>query len=243
MKNGRRQICELRSRPGRAVRRCLPLAASRAHPRPLLLLLATLTFLPGCIGNNLSRPPGQRVTDVPKENAEPVYFMKQSTAASVTAGDFDKLWAAIHRVTRDGGYRADRDDPRLGVYTSRPLVSSQIFEPWRFNVGSLKALVEASLGTVRRTVRWDVTRHDDGTLTATPRVLVERYTVIEHRVTSAAQFNEIFAVTREEAENQRLRALDPAAALLEPVPTAYWYGIGRDLDMEQKLADAVRGRV
>jgi hypothetical protein len=239
----RSQISDFRFQIGRAVRRTVPLAASQAKSRPAIVLLAALSLLPGCIGNNLSRAPGQRVTDVPKENAEPVYFMKQSTVASVTAGDFDKLWEAVHRVSRDRGYRTDRDDPRLGVYTSRPLVSSQLFEPWRFNVGSLHALVEASLGTVRRTVRWDVTHNDDGTFTATPRVLVERYTVIEHRVTSAAQFNEIFAITREEAENQRLRALDPAAALLEPVPTAYWYGLGRDLDLEEKLADAVRGRV
>ncbi|HEX8913257.1 MAG TPA: hypothetical protein VF796_12930 [Humisphaera sp.] len=239
----RLQISDRGTRARRAARRAAPPGASRAKSRSFALLLALLPLLPGCIGNNLSRPVGQRVTDVPKESAEPVYFMKRSTVASVTAGDFDTLWEAVHRVSRDRGYRTDRDDPRLGVYTSRPLVSSQLFEPWRFNVGSLRALIEASLATVRRTVRWDVVKNDDGTFTATPRVLVERYTVIEHRVTSAAQFNEIFAVTREEARDQRLRALDPSAALLEPVPTAYWYGIGRDEDMEQTLADAVRGRV
>jgi hypothetical protein len=197
----------------------------------------------GCIGNNLSRPSGERVTDLPKTMAEPPHFMKRQATATVTAGDFDKLWDATHRVTRDLGYRADREDPRLGVYTTRPLVSAQFFEPWRWNVGSLYALVEASLGTIRRSVRWDVTRNDDGTFTAQPRVLVERYTVIEHRITSAAQYNEIFALTREEVRNQRLRQMDPSLALQEEIPTAYWYAIGRDEALERKLAAAVQSRI
>ena len=229
-----------------------PLAVSRGSrhgsrgprlPGPPALALAFVTFLaPGCIADGKSRPPQERVTYVAKEQATPAYFMSQSPAAAATAADFDRLWQAIYRQTRNAGFTPDRQDYRLGVFTTRPLVSAQLFEPMRRDTGSFYGRLESTLATVRRTVRWDVTRGDDGTLTAVPKVLVERWSALEHRVTYSSQYQEIFALTREEQENLRLRALDPAAFAEEPVAATYWYPIARDTDLERRLAAGVQDR-
>ncbi|QOV88092.1 hypothetical protein [Humisphaera borealis] len=162
--------------------------------------------------------------------------------ASAKADDFDTLWQTIYRVTRNAGFKPDRQDYRLGIFTSLPLVSAQLLEPWRFDTGSFFGRMESSLATIRRTVRWDVTRDESGAFVASPKVLIERYSVIEHRVTFSAQYQEIFALTREEQRNQRLQALDPAAFAAEPVPAAYWYAIGRDEGLEQRLSKDVEQR-
>ena len=226
--------------PSRCARRSRPLAclAFACFALTCLSLLA-----PGCIADGKSRPPEQRVTYVAKEQATPAYYLNQSPAAVATGTDFDRLWQAIYRETRNAGFRPDREDYRLGVFTTRPLVSAQLFEPWRRDAGSLYGLLESTLATVRRTVRWEVTRGGDGTLTAVPKVLVERWSVIEHRVTFSSQYQEIFALTREEQENLRLRALDPAAFAEEAVPASYWYPVGRDTDLEKRLAADVADRV
>ena len=225
-----------------------PLAASQASRRVVrrshvLALLTAALLGPGCIAGGRSRPPEQRVTYVAKQQSEPAYYLNQAPAAAATGTDFDKLWQAMYRATRNAGYRPDREDYRLGVLSTRPLVSAQIFEPWQRDAGSLYGVLESTLATVRRTVRWEVTRGDDGTLTAVPKVLIERWSVLEHRVTYSSQYQEIFALTREEQDNQRLRALDPAAFAEDPVPVAYWYAIGRDTDMEKRLAENVQDRV
>ncbi|MDB5297616.1 MAG: hypothetical protein JWO31_3599 [Phycisphaerales bacterium] len=207
------------------------------------LLLVPALLAPGCIAGGKSRPPEQRVTWVPKEQGEPQYHMALPAAATVSGTDFDALWQAIYRETRNAGFIPDREDYRLGVFTTRPVVSAQLFEPWRRDTGTWFGLVQNTLATIRRTLRWDVVRADDGTITATPRVLIERYSVIEHRVTFSAEYAEIFALTREEAENVRLRALDPAAFVADPVPVSYWYSIGRDQGLEERLAAGARGRV
>ncbi len=138
-------------------------------------------MLSGCITSDRSRPQGRRVTDLPKTDAEPATYLGKPAAATVTAGDFDTLWQSIYRVTRNAGFKPDRQDYRLGLLTSLPLVSGQFFEPWRMDTGDLFGRAESSLATVRRTVRWEVTRDDSGKFTATPKVLIERYSVIEHR--------------------------------------------------------------
>ena len=212
---------------------------------PVLALLATglLAGGAGCVADGKSRPMGERVTTIDKEKSEPAFYLSKPTVASVQATDFDALWASIHRVTWNAGYKPDRQDFRLGLYTTKPLVSQQLFEFWRSDVGGFNGLVQSSLGTLRRTVRWDVTRDEEGAFHASPKVLIERYTVIEHRISSEAQYTEIFALTREETRNQRLQALDPAAVLTDPIPTAYWYAIGRDEGMEKKLAEKVSDRL
>lgn len=207
------------------------------------LFLLGVAGLTGCIASGQSRLQGQRVTDVPRTQAEADTFMARPTVASVKADNFDKLWQAMYRVTRNAGFRPDRENYRLGIFTTRSVVSGQIFEPWRHDTGSFFGRLESTLATVRRTVRWDVTRNEDNTFIATPRVLVERYSVIEHRVTFSAQYQEIFALTREEQENMRLQSVDPAAFAEEPVPAAYWYATGRDESLEKRLARDVENRL
>jgi len=219
------------------------LAWACIHARGFPAILVLLGTVSGCVASGKSRLPGQRVTDVPKKLGEAPTYMAEPPVAQVTADNFDKLWQTMYRVTRNAGFRPDRENYRMGIFTTRPVVSGQLFEPWRHDTGSFFGRLESTLATVRRTVRWDVSRTEDGQFVATPRVLIERWSVIEHRVTFSAQYQEIFALTREEQRNMRLQALDPAAFAEEPVPVAYWYAIGRDEALEKRLAADVEDRL
>jgi hypothetical protein len=219
------------------------LLPSRLLRVPVLFASAGVALLPGCIADGKSRPPEQRVTYVAKEESEPGFYYRKPAAATVVAPAFDALWAHINRVTRNAGFYPDLEDHRLGLYISRPLVNSQWFEPWRGDTVTVYDRLDASVATHRRTVRWEVAREADGTFRAVPKVLVERYSLLEHRVTTGAQYNEIFALTREEVRNQELRALDPSQFADGPVPVTYWYATGRDEDLEKWLASHVQDRV
>jgi hypothetical protein len=209
----------------------------------LFLAIAGITLSTGCVADGKSRPLEQRVTYVPKEEAQPAFHYRKPAVATVTAPNFDALWADIHRVTRNAGFYPDLEDHRLGLFISRPLVSSQWFEPWRGDTVTAYDRLDASVATRRRTVRWEVARGTDGTFTAVPKVLVERYVFLEHRVTTGAQFTEIFALTVEEVRNQLLRDADPASFAEGAIPVAYWYATGRDAELETWLASHVQDRV
>src|SRR6476469_6990099 len=71
-----------------------------------ILLPCLVALIPGCIADNTSRPLEQRVTYVPRENAEPAFFLSRPAVASVSGKDFDTLWNAIYRVTRNAGFVA-----------------------------------------------------------------------------------------------------------------------------------------
>lgn len=234
-----------------AGRQSLAVSRGRRPDRPriatlgtsALLAIASVTLFAGCIGDGKSRVPDQRVTYIPKEQAQPAFYYRKPAAATVSAPDFDALWAAINRVTRNAGFYPDLEDHRLGLYISRPLVNSQWFEPWRGDTVTAYDRLDASISTHRRTVRWEVAREADGTFSAVPKVLVERYSLLEHRVTTGAQYNEIFALTQEEVRNQELRELDPSQFAEGPIPVTYWYATGRDDALEKWLASHLEDQV
>jgi hypothetical protein len=118
--------------------------------------------------------------------------------------------------------------------TTFPQVSKQFFEVWRDDVATLPAALESTLGTVRRSVRVEVRRREDGTYEAAPKVVVERYAQAERRVTSVARYAEVLAIDPL-AEGSRQR--DRIGADL---PAAYWYTLGRDEPLEKQIANAVR---
>ena len=217
----------------------------KARDCPLVLLLVGLCTVgvAGCATKPAAPGPTTRkATDINRRRAEPAYWYNQPAADTVASGDFDELWAACERAARDLGFRIDRQDYRSGVITTHPLVSKQAFELWRRDVVTLDGIGESSLATVRRTVRFEVSGQEDGSFEAAPKVLVERYSVVEHRITSVTQYRDIFALTREEALRERDRQRNPMLEQ-EGIPTSYWYAIGRDLALERNLASAIRGKV
>ena len=115
------------------------------------------------------------------------------------------------------------------------MISKQILEPWRKDAGTLDHVFQDSLTTIRRSVRFEIDRGEDGTYAMTPRVLIERETILERRITSAAQYRTAFS-------GPAIGSRAVADADLD-VPIIYWTPIGRDTEMEKHIAGDVRERL
>jgi hypothetical protein len=181
----------------------------------------------GCASNNAPRP----VED--PRTAEPAYWLAQPPTTTVVSDDFHSLWRACRSAAVGHSFTVDRVDFRSGLMTTLPLVSKQFFEFWRNDVVTPRDLAESSLHSVRRTERFEVRRLDDGRYEAVPKVLLERYSFAERRVTSVARFAEVF--TTEQVEGSRARD-----RLGGDLPETYWYAAGRDRALEKALADSIR---
>ena len=190
-------------------------------------LLLALLALTGCAGR--SRHPDPR-----PEAGLPEYWQRRPAVARAEHPDFNRLWNACRRAVQARSFTVDRVDLRGGVMTTFPQVSRQLFEFWRNDVGTLPGVLESSLGTVRRSVRVEVRRQQDGTYAAEPKVVVERYAQSERRITSVARYAEIFALDPAEG-GSRERGRSGG-----DVPEAYWYAHGRDEALERKIAQDVR---
>jgi hypothetical protein len=112
------------------------------------------------------------------------------------------------------------------------MVSKQNWEFWRKDVGTPHEAWRSSLQTIRRTLRFQVQRNDDGTYTATPKVLVESENVLEHRLSSVTEYRGAFSGGQ---HGSSIYSTDT----LTPVPHTYWTPIGRVQPLEKQVAQAV----
>jgi hypothetical protein len=161
------------------------------------------------------------------------YWMDQPAVAAVSSRDFQKLWDACANTVHNYLFPLDQEDYREGVMTSWPVISKQVFEPWRRDAGTHHEVWQSTLDTIRRTIRFDFVRDEDGTFVARPKVLVERLSQLQRRITSASEYTLVFTA--------------PGANMTTDqgviVPARYWYAIGRDEAMERDLAGSVRDKV
>jgi len=157
------------------------------------------------------------------------------SANTVTAYDFDKLWNAAADEARGRMFVIDRRDYRGGVLTTEPLLSAQFFEPWRRDALKAEDVAESSLASIRRTIRFEFTRNDDGTFSVVPHVLVERYAATERRITNAMMYRAAFRRTTATGTRERDRGIE--------LPQRYWYRVGNDPELEKSLAEALRRRL
>ena len=183
--------------------------------------------LVGCAGGSTRRVVPLATTQATTAKAE-----RENT---IVARDFDDLWRACADVARSRQFTIDRRDYRGGVLTTEPLVSAQFFEPWRRDALTGDDVAESSLATIRRTVRFEFTRHTDGRFSVIPRVTVERYSSAERRITSASLYRNAFRRTTATGTRETDRGVQ--------LPTRYWYNVGNDEVLEKDLAQAVRRRV
>ena len=187
--------------------------------------------LPGC--TTVEQSPSLTQTD--KELASPEYWLSQPATSSVTHDNYDELWEACKGVIRWRGFQVDRQNYREGVLTTTPLVSKQLFEPWRRDVATIGDMTESTLATMRRIVRFEIARNPDGTFTCVPKVLVQRYTSTERRITSITKYRESFSIETAQGNKETDKGID--------LPVEYWYTTGRDAQLEKRLADGVQSRV
>ncbi len=192
-----------------------------------LSLLTTLTLC-GCV----SPRPGPVATADDKEQATPAYWYDQPGVAQATGDNYDALWRTADRVARDRLFDIDRQDYRNGVMTTQPLVSQQLFEPWRRDT-PVGGQIQSTLGTVRRTIRYEFTRDDNGqAATVTPKVLIERQSLPDRRITGSVHYRAAIAGTPAQVDDDG-----------DNLPTVYWYPIARDADLEKSLASDIRKRM
>jgi hypothetical protein len=193
-------------------------------------------LIAGCISNRPANPAAtQPVTVKDPATTQPSYYLDQPPAATVTTLQFQPLWDACEKAARAYQFHLDREDYRLGLITTKPMISKQLLEPWRRDAGSSHAVWENSLATIRRTLRFEIQRTEEGAYVMTPKVLVERETIVERRLTAAVQFRSAFAGPASESKVSVTAESD--------LPPRYWTPIARDTALEQRIAEGVRKRV
>lgn len=177
-------------------------------------------------------PTTQTATDVNPEFSEPSFWLGKDAVASAQAGDFDTLWNAADRVSRDLLFRIDRQDRRGGVLTTVPTVSAQFFEPWRQELQSGDDLAKSSVATIRRTIYFTFEKTGDG-YSVTPKVLVEREAIAERRVSGYLGRGYF----RRDPTNATYGTRETDAG--QNLAGGYWYATGRDEALEKVVADRI----
>jgi hypothetical protein len=200
----------------------------------LLVALSLFSTLFAC-ANSTAPTTQPAITAMPAKEGTADYWLAQPAQYSVTSPDFFALWNACTQTLLFDQFDIDEQDQRLGVLTTFPMISKQFFEPWRSDAGTLDAILLDSLQTVRRTIRFDISRQPDGSYIASPKVLVEQSSHPERRITAQYQYTQAFVNLGEQPN----RTTDQGVV----VPNRYWYALGRDTAMEEQLAHAVRNRV
>ena len=69
----------------------------------------------------------------------------------------------------------------------------------------------------------------------TPKVLVERETIVERRITSAVNYRQVFSGPAAESKASVEAESD--------LPARYWTPVARDTAMEKQIAEEVRRRM
>jgi len=196
-----------------------------------LLCICLLAAAGGCIFYKTD-PSAKPVTAVDPYLAAPDYWWNQPAKEKASCRDFDKLWNACKGELYVRLFPLDREQYREGLLSSEPVVSAQFFEPWRRDTATIGDLAESSLSSIRRTVHIEVSRNPDGTFVASPKVLVERFTFAERRLTSISQYHQAFGGSRAFSDST-----DLTGALLQAV---YWYPVRRDLNLEKAMATSIQ---
>lgn len=215
----------------------------RSHALLCLRVTAVVAlFVIGCAQNQRFAPPTtQMATDVDPATTQPSYWYDQPGVASVEGSGFQTLWNTAEDVARSYFFKIDRIDYREGVLTTEPMVSAQFFEPWRRDVQTIDDSLESSLATVRRTVRFEFTKLDNGSYRVVPKVLVERRSIAEQRITSVVLYRQTFKrpVTTGKKAPSGTHETDVGVYL----PARYWYPIGRDQTLEKSIAERMESHL
>lgn len=198
-----------------------------------LSLCGSILVLSGCITGPSNPAATQPATAIDPDRATLQYWIDQPAIAHVHSDQFQPLWNACRDSARDRFFNIDRNDYREGLLTTFPVISQQFFEPWRRDTGDGRELLQSSLATVRRTLRFEFERDGDF-WTVTPKVVVERFSLAERRITSVTQYR---TIVQGATEPDRL---GPDG---QRIANSYWYAIGRDTALEQTLADEIHGRI
>ena len=204
--------------------------------RPVRAYLVIVACLSACAP--LPSKPAVRSTKIDPIQATPDYWLNQPAVAFSSNADYYRLIDACKTEIRDRFFTLDREDIRDGSLSTLPMISKQFFEPWRSDVVTVNGIAISSLNTVRRTIRFQIQKDPQRGYVAEPKVLVEQFASVEHRITTITEYHEIFGGIR----NVNSSEVDsPTGSTL--LPSDYWFSIGRDNALEKSLAASIQGRL
>jgi hypothetical protein len=217
---------------------------TRSRAMHLLGITTAVTLiLIGCAQRNqrFAEPTTRMATDIDPATTQPAYWYDKPAVAAVEGEHFQTLWKTAEEVARSYFFKIDRVDYRDGILTTEPMVSAQFFEPWRGDVRTIDASVESSLATTRRTIRFEFIKLDDGGYRVEPKVLIERRSIAEQRITSVVLYRQTFKrpVASGKHAPSGSRESDEGVYL----PARYWYPIGRDEALEKNIAARMESRL
>ncbi len=163
------------------------------------------------------------------------FWVDRPAAAAVVADDYASLFDAAQDAADRFGFAVGMSDYRGGLLVTETQVSGQWYEPWRDETSLLRspaAVLEASLSTVRRSLRFTIEPIEgEEAFRLTPVVLVEREVRGERPVTNAADYTRILgngSFRRDELGRRET--------------TRGWYVSGRDASLERSLANRIAKR-
>ena len=197
----------------------------------ILPILFALSAIPGCSHVDVS--PAVSQTDI--RLSSQTHWLEQPANASVTHDNYDELWQACIESARFRGYQPARMNYRDGVLVTLPVTGKQFFEVWKRDTPAVSDIVENSLTSTRRIIRFEIARREDGTFECVPKVLVELFAGMETRVTSVTRYRDAFQIEPNQGSRERDKGNN--------IPDAYWYTTGRDDVLEKELAKAVQSRL
>ena len=174
--------------------------------------LAVAALAAGCVKDRPPTATTRPVTDVDPARATPEYWLRQPSTVHALSTEFRPLWNVAEDVAREHHFTIDRRDYRFGLLTTHPVISKQFFELWRKDASGAGDVFENSLGTIRRSIRFEFAE-ETGRFQVAPKVLVERFS-----------------------------AIDPKYQVQDEA-TSYWYTIGRDHELEKRLAVTIQKRL
>jgi hypothetical protein len=217
---------------------------TRSRAMHFVALLGVAAFIIiGCAqrSGRFAEPTTRMATDIDPATTQPDYWYDKPAVAAVEGDDFQTLWSTAENVARSYFFKIDRVDYRDGILTTEPMVSAQFFEPWRGDVRTIDDSAESSLATTRRTIRFEFIKLDDGGYRVEPKVLVERRSIAEQRITSVVLYRQTFKrpITSGKHAPSGSRESDQDIYL----HARFWYPIGRDAALEKNIAARMESRL
>jgi hypothetical protein len=200
------------------------------------IALLLIPLLAGCVsGPSRGSDTGAKATTIDPATATPRHWMDKPATARISGTNYDRLWAACDAATRHYHFIPDVLNYRQGIMTSKPLVSKSAGEFWRNDVLDGDDLTKSTIATCRRTIRYDIEKTSDDRYEVGVKVLVERSSQFERRVTTGIQFRDAFGPYPPSAE---FRSDDGAKQEAQ-----YWYAVGRDETLEKALAQVIEEKL
>ncbi|MBX3396050.1 MAG: hypothetical protein KF841_11850 [Phycisphaerae bacterium] len=141
--------------------------------------------------------------------------------------DLEQLWQTSLAVLQKMDFRPDRQDRAIGVITTSPTTSMQWYEPWRQDVATGYALLEASIHSIQRVVTVRFVKGDSWSMQV--QVDVFRLSRPSAQITTASSVLHGFSGVLPTTE----------ANVADSPVSEHWVHVGRDGPLEERILNRI----